>query len=276
MSSVTVFTSNQPRHLALISRLAEKFDTVYAVMECNTIFPGEVADFYQKTNVMKAYFQRVIAAEDKLFGQAGWLPDNVMPMVLKMGDLNYLDDRYLHDATRSKHFVVFGASYIKGWLCEFLESKRAINIHMGMSPWFRGSATNFWALQMRMPHLVGATIHRLTKGLDSGPILFHALPEVKEYDPFDLGMAAVDAGICGMVEALDTGRINEYEPVAQDRSKEVMNCRYADFTDEVAADYLECMPDPEYIQTMLGLRKKKDFIDPYVITEGRLENLYAQ
>ena len=56
--SVAVFTSNQPRHLSLIRSLARVFDTVYAVMECNTVFPGQVADFFRKSDVMQDYFGR--------------------------------------------------------------------------------------------------------------------------------------------------------------------------------------------------------------------------
>ena len=31
--NITVFTGNQPRHLALVNRLAERFETVHAVLE---------------------------------------------------------------------------------------------------------------------------------------------------------------------------------------------------------------------------------------------------
>ncbi len=39
---ITVFTSNQPRHLSLVRRLAEVADKVFVVEKCNTVFPGRV------------------------------------------------------------------------------------------------------------------------------------------------------------------------------------------------------------------------------------------
>ena len=65
---ITVFTCNQPRHLSLISALAKVADEVFAIQECVTVFPGTVADFYRKSDVMQAYFSRVIAAEKEVFG----------------------------------------------------------------------------------------------------------------------------------------------------------------------------------------------------------------
>jgi len=43
---VTVFSSNQPRHLNLAREFAQFADTVYFVSEVNTIFPGKVSGFF--------------------------------------------------------------------------------------------------------------------------------------------------------------------------------------------------------------------------------------
>ena len=84
-----------------------------------------------------------------------------------MGDLNHLKKADLKDFLESDIYVVFGSSYIKGFLVDFLIKRKAINIHMGLSPYYRGADCNFWALQDDNPHYVGATIHLLSKGLDS-------------------------------------------------------------------------------------------------------------
>ena len=49
---VTVFTSNQPRHINLINLISEFAEETYAVLECNTLFPGLVPDFYKSSPVM--------------------------------------------------------------------------------------------------------------------------------------------------------------------------------------------------------------------------------
>ena len=258
MSSITVFTSNQPRHIALINRLVHSFDEVYAVQECTTAFPGQVDDFYHTSEVMQDYFGRVMSAERGMFGSIGPMDAGVRSMPIKMGDLNRLKESYLESVLESDHYLVFGASYIHGWLADFLVEHKAINIHMGMSPWYRGSSTNFWAMRDGRPSLVGATIHLLTHGLDSGPILFHALPEVRDYEPFELGMEAVKVAHEQVVEYLLSGRT--IKPVEQDRDLEVRYTRNADFTDEVAADYLANLPTPEQIHVGLTCHDMHSFI----------------
>ena len=88
---ITVFTSNQPRHFALIDALAGVANEVYAIQECLTLFPGEVADFYRRSKVMQHYFGHVIAAEQQVFGKVGFLPENVRSLPLRSGDLNFID-----------------------------------------------------------------------------------------------------------------------------------------------------------------------------------------
>ena len=43
---------------------------------------------------------------------------------------------------------------------------------MGVSPYYRGADCNFWALYDSNYHLVGSTIHYLSKGIDSGDIIY--------------------------------------------------------------------------------------------------------
>ena len=51
---------------------------------------------------------------------------------------------------------------------------------MGVSPYYKGADCNFWALQDYKPQFVNATIHYLSKGLDTGDILYHALAVPKK------------------------------------------------------------------------------------------------
>ncbi len=261
---VTVFTSNQPRHTALINVLAGVADQVYAVQECNTVFPGAVADFFRKSAVMQDYFQRVITAEQAVFGGPKFTADNVTQLPVKMGDLNRLELSLLGPALEADAFVVFGASYIKGPLCEHLVARRCYNIHMGVSPFYRGSSTNFWALFDGQPEFVGATIHLLTAGLDSGPMLFHALPPAEPTEPFALGMRAVHAAQQALVARLASGELAGFEPIPQDKSQQHRYTRNADFTDAVAEAYLASLPSAADLGAALAARDLTRFVRPYV------------
>lgn len=235
---ITVFTSNQPRHLALINKLASVSDTVYCISECNTVFPGKVEDFFKKTDVMKRYFESVMEAENSLYGDISFSQKNVRTLSIKSGDLNLLDKKQLKESLSSDLYVVFGSSYIKGWLLDYLVSQKAINIHMGVSPYYRGSSCNFWALYDNKPEYVGSTIHLLSKGLDSGPMLYHAIPKLEECTPFEFTMKSVEAAQRSLVERIANKQIFDLQPLIQDKTQEIRYTKNADFTDKVADDFL--------------------------------------
>jgi hypothetical protein len=250
--------------MALIEALAGVADEVFAVQECCTAFPGEVPDFYRRSEVMQAYFRRLISAEAEVFGGQRFAPGNARVLAVKMGDLNRLRMDVLAPALKSDFYVVFGASYIKGPICEFLVAHRAYNIHMGVSPYYRGACTNFWALYDRHPEYVGATIHLLTQGLDSGPMLFHALPKAEPVDPFVLGMRAVRSAHLGLVEHLRDGTLARMDPVAQDKSLEMRYAKLAEFTDDAAREYLERLPSPAEVQQAVAGHPMNRFLRPFV------------
>jgi hypothetical protein len=86
--NITLFSSNQPRHLNLTKQLSDISDNLYFISEVTTVFPGKINDFYKKSEVMERYFTHVIEAEQKIFGHIGFLPSNVKMLSLKSGDLN--------------------------------------------------------------------------------------------------------------------------------------------------------------------------------------------
>jgi hypothetical protein len=107
-----MFSSNQPRHLNLARELSSIAETVYFVSEINTVFPGKIDDFFNKSETMQEYFQHVIDAETNIFGEINFLPTNVKTLSIKSGDLNFLLETQLSEALKSDAYVVFGASYI--------------------------------------------------------------------------------------------------------------------------------------------------------------------
>ena len=130
---ITLFTSNQPRHIALANKLSSICDRLYCIQECNTVFPGMRDDFYKKTDLMQSYFKSVMRAENLIFGDLKFSGKNISTLSVKLGDLNNLSQNQLLDSLDSDYYIVFGASFIKGWLIDHLVNNEAINIHMGLS-----------------------------------------------------------------------------------------------------------------------------------------------
>ena len=107
---------------------------------------------------------------------------------------------------------------------------------MGISPYYRGTDCNFWALYDDNPHLVGATIHRITKGLDSGPILYHAVSNFK-HNPFNYSMSTVKSAFFSIAEKVKDESILKIRPLAQDSSKEIRYSKKIDFNDKIIMNF---------------------------------------
>lgn len=237
---ITVFTSNQPRHLSLVRSLEGIASEIFFICEVNTVFPGQIDDFFKKSDIMQDYFLHMTQSERRIFGDVSFSGPKTQLLPIKNGDLNRLDRVHLKQALNSDLYIIFGGSYIKGWLLDHLVSHGALNIHMGISPYYRGTACNFWAMYDNKPGFVGATIHKLSGGLDSGNILYHAVPAVKKDDNiFDFTMRSVEAAHECLIEKVKTGEIFNISSFQQDRSLEIRYSRNSEFNGEVAYEFLQ-------------------------------------
>tara|TARA_B100001093_G_scaffold58332_1_gene49353 strand:+ start:2225 stop:3013 length:789 start_codon:yes stop_codon:yes gene_type:complete len=237
---ITLFTSNKNRHNYLINLLANICDELFVVQECSTIFPGVVSGHYPVSETMKDYFKEVNKAQLKIFNDCYVNNDlkNIKTMSILLNDLNKCSLSSLTNFLKSDIYLVYGSSYIKGELIDFLVEQKAINIHMGISPYYRGTDCNFWALYDNNPHLVGATIHMLSKGLDSGPMLYHALSKIKS-NPFEYSMSTVKSAFHSIAERIKDKSIFKIKPVLQNKSEEIRYSKKDEFTSEVIESYLK-------------------------------------
>ena len=237
---ITLFTSNQNRHNYFINLLSQNCDELFVVQENRTIFPGLVKGHYPVNSLIEKYFLNVTRAQKKMFGEPHItsINNNIHLLPLQAGDINNCSLDYLNEFLKSDIYIVFGSSYIKGDLINFLIKEKTLNIHMGISPYYRGTDCNFWALYDKNPHLVGATIHLLSKGLDSGNLLYHALSKENE-NPFDYTMSTVKSAFHSISEKIQDETIFNIKPEIQNKSKEIRYSRKAEFTENIVKLFFE-------------------------------------
>jgi hypothetical protein len=259
---ITLFTSNKNRHNYLINLLSEVSDELYVIQECDTIFPGIIPGHYKASPIMKKYFENVNNAQFQLFGNSyvNNKKKNIKILPMLSGDLNQCSINLLSDFLKSDVYVVFGSSYIKGELVDFLVKQKAINIHAGVSPYYRGTDCNFWALYDDNPHLVGSTIHLLSKGLDSGPMLYHAMSNLKT-NPFEYTMSTVKSAFHSIAEKIKDGSILEINPIVQDKSKEIRYSRKNEFNEDIVSEYFKKEIDLKNKKFNNTLLKEPFFLD---------------
>ena len=74
--------------------------------------------------------------------------------------------------------ITFGCSIIQDNFINAFKNK-IINIHLGLSPYYRGSGTNFFPFVYNELQFLGSTVMRIDKGIDTGKIITQVRPKLK-------------------------------------------------------------------------------------------------
>jgi methionyl-tRNA formyltransferase len=105
--------------------------------------------------------------------------DKSNPEFITKGDINLPEYIAAIVDMQPDLIVTYGCSIIKPPLIEAFK-KRIINIHLGLSPWYRGSGTNFWPFVNKEPEYTGASFMYMDAGVDTGAII-HQLQATINY-----------------------------------------------------------------------------------------------
>jgi len=258
---ITLFTSNQPRHNYFINLLSKNCKELFVIQESKTLFPGLLPSNYNISKKLEEYFKHVKKSEKKIFGLPYINSKNKKLILnpLAVGDLNKCSTKMLKNFLQSDLYIVFGSSYIKGGLASFLCKKNALNIHMGVSPYYRGTDCNFWAMHDGNSNLVGATIHLLSKGLDSGPMLYHAMSK-KTKNPFDYTMLAVKSALDSIVKNIKNKKIKKFKKVLQSNKFLIRYSKKKDFTDKAINNFFLKVKKLKYQKIDKNLLKDPFFL----------------
>lgn len=200
---LVVLTGDQLRHRYFVSRLASQCEVAGVVVE--PVFAPAAPDDAPSADadVLARHFAERDRAEEQFFtGFREWPAAAGGIRAIPKGDLN--DPAVLSwiESCGPDILVVYGSSLLgEALLTAF--AGRCVNMHLGLSPYYRGSATNFWPLVNREPELVGATIHMVTSRIDGGAILVQARPRLQHADrAHEIGCRAIIAGTDAMLDAL--------------------------------------------------------------------------
>ena len=165
------------RHLAFINYL-QKIKEIKIVgafaekkFQKNTIKnPVLINHFKQRYNFEKIYFKKFIKKKNWDF-------------------LNYCNKGFISSIyclnlikkLKPDLIIVYGSSILRGKLINYYK-KRILNVHLGLSPYYRGSGTNIFPLINNEPEYIGATFMFLDKGIDTGQIIHQIRAKLNKKD----------------------------------------------------------------------------------------------
>ena len=200
---VIILTSTFFRHRYVVNYVAEQLEVVGVVQEEKSFKPARYAVTADDRTVIAKHFSDRDKSEANYFSNHGKLAAD-LGVRLRTGSPGIINDPKEIDemsALSPDVVLVFGTGLLRSTIIERFAG-RIINLHLGLSPYYRGAGTNFWPLVNREPEFVGATVHYLDAGIDTGPLIAHARPAVGASDgPHDLGNKAIIAGTEALVRA---------------------------------------------------------------------------
>lgn len=126
------------------------------------------------------HFSNRAKAEDFYFGKYKDIYPSC-PKFIVENNLNSLDTVSFLNSVNPDLVLIFGSGMIKEPLFSSLP-KQTINLHLGLSPRYRGAATLFWPFYFLEPQFAGSTFHYITNQPDAGDIIHQVLPTLEYGD----------------------------------------------------------------------------------------------
>lgn len=207
--SLIIITGDQLRHNFFVNRLSEVYEVCGVVSE--SVYKPKLEGGAQELSDLKLHFDQREKAEQLFFSRDEKMHlDQERVLRVSKGEANSDSVFEWIASEQVDYLILYGSSIIRERLLSLFE-ERTINMHLGLSPYYRGSGTNFWPLVNGEPELVGVTIHLATLDVDAGAILKQVRPEIEPGDRnHDIGCRAIIAGTHAMsaaIEGYDAGAI---------------------------------------------------------------------
>jgi methionyl-tRNA formyltransferase len=90
-------------------------------------------------------------------------------LVQHVSGINTAEGYRVVSALNPDTLLVFGTGIVGGRILR-LARTIALNVHTGLSPYYRGAECTFWPLHNGEPHMLGVTVHECTQRIDGGDI----------------------------------------------------------------------------------------------------------
>lgn len=117
-------------------------------------------------------------------------------------------------AEKPDAIVVMGTCMVSKRIIE--AAPCVINMHTGLSPYYRGGYTNFWPFIYNEMNCFGVTIHKMSIGIDSGDIIHSSQINYNHQDTFGImNCKAIVKGTALMIDALNLNKEGNLRAIPQ-------------------------------------------------------------
>lgn len=172
---------SHPRHLYYINTIARHYPLAGAIVEIREHLipqPPEGLAEMDRQNFIRHFGNRE-KAERNYFGEQSFPSCPLLKVTHTT-----LNTQESVDFVRSVDpdiVLVFGSGMIRDPLFSVLP-RHTVNLHLGLSPRYRGAATLFWPFYFMEPTYAGSTFHYIVSEPDAGEIIHQVVPKLYPED----------------------------------------------------------------------------------------------
>ncbi len=263
---LVLITSNYWRHHLAANYLNSNFNLLGIVSESRR--PLKSGETPEEDKIIKEYDKECADKEREYFSKFDKFPlpdEKVLRIDYGEASSQKVFDWIKH--LNPDYIILVSSGVIKdALLTEY--SGRILNLHLGLTPYYRGSANAFWPLASGEPECLGATVHLVTSKLDGGDVLAQSRPEgVRASDgPRDISNKNVVSGMELLVRCIrdyaagiikpqpqrfDVGRVFRHKDY---NAQAILKLR-ENFTDGMLKQYLDNKIERDKLKPIIELPK---------------------
>jgi len=277
---IVIFTRTGFHHTSFINRLQERFEVACVVREaypeqpkknallsaCRSIFRKNATGLMRDEQFLKKFSETYSAGFRFHPMLREYLREHFDVMIAKAdtkylnvrcGDINSPELREFLKPMKPDIIAVLGSSVIREEMIS-LPSVAMINIHSGLSPYYRGTWSYGWPIVNREPEYIGVSVHHVNAGIDTGDIIYQTKPLLEKDDDLNaIFLKVIAEGIELMVKSIEEiskkGSIVSYQQPANTGRFYQMK----DFNADAARSCLKNL-DEGVIREYLSKREERD------------------
>ena len=234
---IGILTSHNPRHYFVANTIASIADEALIVTSAMGLNPAVAGHHGEKKDSLIKYFEERFRTEMSIFSDRFF--DVKKGGVIAVGP-NEINSSYVYNQLKAFQpdlIVVFGTNILKGLILEVCP--RILNIHLGLSPYFNGTSSNFWPMYNGILEYIGVTVHYLDAGIDTGDILGQTRADIVNGDnPHTIGNKNIIAGVGLLKEIIPYLENQQIKGIKQWESSRWPIYKMKDFTAEIEQSFI--------------------------------------
>ena len=214
---IIIITSNSLRHRFFAESLCRGLEVKKVFIEGNFSQPEYIK--YENLNIVDKHFAHRHNSEIDFFSDNYNLLESKLSFIQK----DFINSKVFLDQVKDLKpnlIITYGCSIIRGEILNLFKD-RIINIHLGISPYYKGSGTNFHALVNNEFKYFGYSIIYMNEEIDGGEIIHQSQADFFEFDsPHTVGNRLIKKMVFDTLILLENFHLVERKKIPNIKFKE--------------------------------------------------------